>query len=501
MKNFRIYDLYTPFRNKLRRVNTFDSLYVFWAFSRNFSFGNPLPENIDIPAGYQFNADINSRRHFGMPEQEIEFLIKEVIIHGSNLNTKTSLRQKSELAKVVNYLRFKLKEEISKMTVSEKTEDFLFEFNRMAHNQFLWQLGHNNNIIFRYFKIYSDIKVKKLVEEKFDLTVFQIFLIGFALFVVTGKNFRTKYPYLSHVDVISTEMIQKFFNHFSMSYEEAQKQLLENQKINENLLYTYNPLRAKPILIFEETFLCPIPLLIFWQFTSGLYYSIVNEKNFQNAFGNAFEKYIGEVLSKAVTRTDIYILPEAQYGKGKKTTDWILADNNTIVFFECKSKRMTMASKTEADIQVSLVNDIRHMAKFVVQVYKTYIDFKNGLYPHISYEATQRFIPIVLTLENWFININPRIMQMLNNFVLEIFDLENIDKTLLDKFPYQIISTDDFENHIQLINHFGLTYYFDKRTKNELVELTQNFKFDIVFGDEFESTFLEPLKLATDKTQ
>lgn len=497
-QNEKIYSLYTPFRNLLRKVNKIDSIYVIWSYSRNFTFNLEVPYDIELPSGFIINDTIDNRRYYGLPEFEQEFLLKQILINSDNKTSRFSIRNKKMLSKIINYSRKILSEGISEISSNsfELEEDFLIEFHRMAHRQFSWQKSFNLNIIFRYYKIYCNDDLKAIFENRFKMSPFELFIIGFFLFRHTAKTFRIQFPFKSDFPMISDEMLNVFFENFSMTTDAASKELKEFQQMNENLYYSYNPLHAKPILIFENTFICPMHLLLFWQITNGLYYSIVKEAGFENAYGNAFQNYIGEILYKSIDNKEIIIYPEEKYGKEeKRTTDWVLLDPKAILFIECKTKRLTIGSKTELDIKKGLVSDLKKMAGFIVQVYKTYLDYKQNKYPTVKFDNDKEFIPLVLTLETWYINFNPRIMSILHNYVISEFENEKIDMQLLIDFPYHLRSSEDFERDIQVINKVGIKNYFEMVKFNKLNDYTKDFPYVYQFADSFKETFLDPLRI------
>jgi hypothetical protein len=497
MQNNKIFYSYTPFRNKLRKLSLMDSIYVIWGFSKNLTFDLPLPRDIQVSNDFHF-LNIEQRRFRGIPEFELEFLLREIILNCNDIPKKDTIKDYKTLSKIINYLRTTFSEEVSKHSFSKIHEDDVFlEFHRMAHRQFLWQLGYNKNIITRNFKIYSHKKIEELIIKKLGLTTFELFILGFFFFRITGDAFLIKLPYKSQVPAISDEKIALFLSYFSITIEKAKEALIETQQMNENIFYTYNPLRAKPILIYQNNIFCPIQLMLFWQIPNLIYYSILNETGFENAFGESFENYVGEVLNKCCSNPSLKIIPEEKYGKEeKRTTDWILCDEKAILFIECKTKRMTMISKGELDINIKkgLVSDIQKMAQFITQLYKTYMDYVDNKYPTIKYDSSKKFIPLVLTLENWFINLNPTIMKILHKYVIAEFEKSALNQNLLNEFPYHIRSSDDFEKDIQIINEIGVFEYFDKISKFEIHDYIEKFKYKDVFEDEFHEMLIKPLE-------
>lgn len=491
--NIPIFSLYKPFRNQLRTYNLFESLYLIWSYSRNFTFNYPFPIDVELPTKFDPNSDLLLRRYYSLPEFELEFLLKESIINCHCELSESSLKQIVNLSSIINYLRFTIRDGIDKYYSS--STDIFVEYNRSIHNQFRWQNGVRPETVLRYYKIFTEEGMHQIIKNKFNLSPHDLFITGFYVFVTTGRNFRTPLPIKPDFNSITDEMFEVFFNHFSITLEQAKKELKECQQMNENFLYSYNPLIARPILLHQNSVLCPIPLMIYWQITSGLYYLIKDENGFSNAFGESFQKYIGEIINKSGKGVNYKVLAEEKYGKEeKRTVDWIIEDQSCVLFIECKAKRMTMISKSELDIKLGLEADLKMMAKFITQIYKTYIDFTSDKYPQIKYDGSKYFVPLVVTLEDWNLRTNLILTQLLREYVIENFKKIDLDASLIDTFPYHMRSTEEFERDIQIIYSLGLKEYFEKVNKNELLSYSESFKCKNPFEGEFEKIFVGPLK-------
>ncbi len=492
-KESDLFETYRPFRNKLANFNVIDSLYLIWGYSRNYTFNKEFPNDIEKPFGFNPHEPNKFNRKFrGLFDHELEFLQKEFILNCDISRTKKTLREQKHFIKTINYLRGTLEVTISKKYMNQ--ENIILEFNRIAHRQFKSQIPYDSETIFRYYHIYSDAVLADIIQNRFRLTTQQLFLIGFIFFTWTGNSFRTPLPMKSEVKALTNEMFEIFLHHFSMSIDDARTELKKYQEINENLYYTYNPILAKPILIDQSSAICPIPIFIYWQITGGIYYFIVKENNFDNAFGSSFQNYVGEVLKKSCTNINMKVFPEEKYGKPEKgTADWIVIDENSIIFIECKTKRMRLDSKSELEIKNSLEKDLRKMSEFIGQLYKTYSDYKADLYTTLKFDESKCFYPLVLTLEEWHIDINDILIDKLKEFVSEYFDKNNLDKMLLEKFPYHIRCASQFEKHIQLINHLGIKEYFFKTVNNLIQDYIDSFDFINIYEGEFQKIFLDPL--------
>lgn len=490
--NKKISALYRHLKNKVHLYNLLDSLFFVWCYSRNYTFNLPFPNGFELPPDFPIDGNLFERRYKGVQEFELEFLTREFILHCHTRKTSRSLLHNNEVSILVNHLRFKFGEGISKEV--DDSRDILLEFNRFAHRQFKWQNNYNSAVVLRNYKIYSDPKLSKLIHKEFGMSIYQILLIGFFVFQLSGNQFRIKLPIDWQNQLISSEMFESFLNHFSMSIEKAKQEMQETYRRDETILYSYNPLTSKPILTYKNSFICPLHLLLFHQITSGIYYFLVNKRGFQNAFGRSFEKYIGEVLKDVLRKSRIKIYPEQLYGKEhKRSSDWLLIDSESIVFIECKTKRLTFSSKSELNVKDGLENDLKKMASFITQIYKTYIDYSQGKYVNIAFDKTKVLYPLVVTLEPWYISMNIRIIPMLDNLIKAEFEHNQLPVYLLDEHPYQILSCRDFESDIQLMNQLGFKKYFSLNNE-EKINLKKEFKFKEIFKGQFKKLFVDDLK-------
>jgi hypothetical protein len=137
-----------------------------------------------------------------------------------------------------------------------------------------------------------------------------------------------------------------------------------------------------------------------------LYYTLNEVVGFPRAFGASFESYVGEVPRARVTGPDRTVLREEEYRVGrdrKHTVDWIVQQGNAAaLFIECKTKRLTWASKAELADLTALQADLDVLATAVVQVYKTIGDYRAGHYPQLPFVQVRVIFPLVVTLEDWY---------------------------------------------------------------------------------------------------
>jgi hypothetical protein len=248
-----------------------------------------------------------------------------VIIHApeSNLSGK-SLKNGSYFSQTINKVK-SLEYGISGFYVAPN--NVLREMYRIAHRQFPWQSEHPSlRVLARYRAIYGHPRLADIASEVVGLTVDEIYTIGVALFGVYLECFSLPYPPAIELPGVSRRGLDAFLKHFSCNHQEMRKKLMAESVLNEQYSYTYHSLRAYPLLRMghkdDETILCPLPTVLFWRMTDGVYYEIYDHKNFAVSYGNAFQTYVGSIIAKAQhdKRFTVYAEEEYTVGKNKKRT-------------------------------------------------------------------------------------------------------------------------------------------------------------------------------------
>jgi hypothetical protein len=143
--------------------------------------------------------------------------------------------------------------------------------------------------------------------------------------------------------------------------------------------------------------------------------------------------------------------------------DWILSDNTGHLFFECKTKRLTLDAKTLAD-PVALQNDIATMAKAAVQHYQNIRDALKGKTEWVP-DGLPVF-PLVLTLEDWLI-FSPQVDKALNEEVRALMAKVGVPPRFLVDMPYTIASVHEFEIAGQIVAQVGVCEVMRGKTEGE----------------------------------
>ncbi len=214
---------------------------------------------------------------------------------------------------------------------------------------------------------------------------------------------------------------------------------------------------------------CPIPTLLFWRFTSGLYYDLITVPSFANLFGDSYQTYVGSVLRVAAPSRTVHAeCPYSIGGQQKRTVDWIMsdADNTAALFIECKVKRTRWETKQSLTDISALQEDMGHLAAAVVQGYKTIWDCLAGHYPHFIPKTGANIYPCIVTLENWHMH-GPVMYGELSKVVSAKMREENVPEEFLTTMPYSVWPVDEFEVGLQVMETVSITTFMDGKLRDK----------------------------------
>lgn len=430
------------------------------AYVTHLQFGSPIPKTIEVHRNF-LSAESKTDKAAWLNEWELEILCREIIIHAENaMSSRSTLREWKVLSKTVNELK-RLEEFISGRFLSPET--IMLELHRIAHRQFPWQMSNPTAAnLMRYYLVYQYGALGELVRKVTGLTVGEVFVVGMALLGIFLEKLSLFYPADIQVPRLTFEKVDRFLTHFSLPLKSLKKLLINEREVNDRFVYSYHSLRAFPLMQMSvqgrDAVVCPLPTLLFWRFTSGLYYKICKESGFANAYGEAFGQYVGSILRKAFVPPSHEVIPEDTYRDGKnlkRTVDWVVWGGEVALFVEAKTKRLVAEAKSEILVPEVLSGELNKMAGIILQVYKSIMDYLGGLYPSDHYKKGWRVFPLIVTLEDWFL-MGPKLIGELDKLVLEGLEQQGLPANMLSDMPYTLCSACELEQAAQVMNLSGI---------------------------------------------
>lgn len=467
MQNDVIYELYKPLRNHLKQLPLNESLGVIRAYVQNLQFNQAFPRGIQVDRSFLLAPSRVEKRIY---EWELDILAKEIILHAEPYGTKT-LQSWPYFSTAVNKLK-DLENNISLHYTELFGKNVLLEMYRISHRQFPWQRLPNHMAMIRYYKVFSQPDIESIIQKTTGLTIKEIYVLGMDATGVYLTYFALDYPPSLELMGINKIKFDKFLHYFSADLLTMKAEIKASQLYNQDYAYSFNPLKVKPLIRIlhngKDSLICPIPTFLFRRFTEGLYYEICKDPSFANPFGKSFQKYIGEVIEVANTKKKYKVFAEAEYRivkDRKNTIDWIVTDADYNLFIECKTKKLRAGAKIALANNTALSEDLDTMADFIVQTYKTILDYQQNHYPNFKNNDKPIF-PLVVTLEQWF-TYGDVIISELDKKVGAKLSALGMDLSIIQTMPYSICCTEDFEIIMQTIDDVGIKKVMDAKTIGE----------------------------------
>lgn len=451
-----VFELYKPFRNELRGYHIEDALSVCKAYSQALAFSLGLPPDVEPLQNYnEFPKGIHN--------WELEIIAREVIINSPEyIQTTKTLKKANNLARTISKLR-QLENGIAGKYSSQ--ENVLRELQRIAHRQFEYQAQNpNSTLIYRYYKIFNTPELNKLVKNTFGFDTHRLYFIGMLMTGTFINWFALHYP--PNIEIpkqynLTMDEVNKFLKHFSKPLDELRELLKgEERQLNENYVYYFDSLMKFPIIKMKAqgrmSLVSPIPILISWRFTKGVYYELCGKAGFDKAFGEAFQDYTGEALHNVFDGSNFEVSPEEPRGKHTlPSSDWYVSDKLSSIFIECKTWRMAMPAKLSLHSDDALNEQLDKLSSAVIQTYKAVQAFKDGRYkkPNFNFDPKKEVYPIVVTLESWYLFGKP--IRMLSEIVEKKMKEANLPVEWLNEMPFIVCNISELEKLAQLIKIRG----------------------------------------------
>jgi len=516
-----VYNNYKPLRNHLNKLVLDDSFYVIWSYIQHYQFNNKFPQDIEVAPEFLNQDHIQKIRMCS--EWELETITREIIINAQNSTlSDKSLKTWSYFSGSINKLK-NIENEIGGMFVNK--DNILVELFRISHRQFPWQIRPNGEYLTRYYKIFSQESLNKILVETIGFSAKELYLSGMLFIGAYLKSPAINLPINVQVSAIKNEEVERFIKIFSLDINLLREKVKNEVQYNDKFAYSFSSLRSFPIIKMgyrqKESLVCPMPTLLFWQITDGIYYKILEEikkikdgkkqkeilGNFGNSLGKQFQNYVGEVLEKSIQNESLKFFKEQEYKEGKNrkdTVDWIVIDNNAILFIECKAKRMNLPAKIELNDDSFIKTELDKMADFIKQIYKSIDDYKNNKYPNIKYDKSRKIFPVILTLEHWYL-FGDKFLNELDAILKNKIKENNLDEKYLEIYPYSICSIEEFEKMTQIIDKIGVSNFMSKKfDQDRRLWAFQSFmnsdfneeykKTKVLFDDDYKKIFEEVLK-------
>jgi hypothetical protein len=436
-----MYDLYKPFRNRLRALSLMPSLMGVYRYAQFVQFDKPLPDPLKYP-----NFGWTTPRQTGLHEWTLELIARELILNAPEVGPR-AMTTWNEFAALANLVR-----DIEDQTWGRLPNGpalIEYEMVRTSHRQFPWQVRPNSRLIASYFKLYSNDRLAGLMAETYGMSAVEFYQVGLGLIGHFLEHPILRTPVTNQMNAVPQDTIGRLVDRVSLSMAELRERIRQMQAYNINWAYAFDPLRTWPLIdIGENQLFCPMPTLLMWRLTEGVYFDLVQHRQeFDRNFGLAFQDLIAEVVRAADPGGRLQVFPEERYGtrqRPRDSVDWILQDDTASIFLECKASRLKAQAKVDINDTATIDGEVNRLADFVVQVYITLTDAMQGAY-HRWKPNDLPVYPLVVTLDEWLPS-GRSLMGGLEAAVRAGVQRRGIPLSILGESPFTLCSLYEFES-------------------------------------------------------
>lgn len=438
------------------------------------------PEEYSIFVVNIINYVYENRRE--MTRYPLHFLLHSIqanaMYHHSHRNEPIDTKSLNKIMR--HYIKYY--DPIAQVYLSDKEGLVLFFIN-MARQQFYLQQSYGVDSMGRSLLLFDSKYLKKteaFLKEKYNLTFYQWYCIGFAIYAGIDKSEQKiiDKSSLSSMcgEYLGEENIESFFELVSTTSEGIKEiQNAIHKKVGElqALLYdTYlqGSFFFKPFLKLKDGgFLAIHKELFMRKVIEGIFDLCKKEipSDFGIEFGKSFERYVGEVIrnfipnGKLITETDVRKITD------RKVCDYILIFDDCIYLIECKG--VEYSAHIAAENAMKNDNSTKKISTGYEQLTSAAKMLKEGLLVDLVGDiSSKKIIASVVTYKQlhqantqWYSDkiISPNIAN------------KDIDLELFDIRP-QVVSIMEFEKIMLYLskNNFEIVELFsEKAVKGDLI--------------------------------
>jgi hypothetical protein len=434
-----VYAFYKPLRNFLRGFNLWSGLGATYCYTQYLQFGQALPEQLKNDALWRGQSNLKA----GLYGHLVELLAREVILNGQVRGGKP-LNTAGDAFKAMSMIH--RLDDKSWGLHGSRSEDIMLQLSRIAFQQFPWQSSPTNGVLARHHMLYSHPLVAPMIEAEFGMSTGELFQLILLFAEEMLRRPTLAFEFLPAAEESIRAPVLALSDRISRSCDDLRTAMVERQSYDVNWAYSFNPLRAYPLVHAgnPRSIMCPAPPLLLQRLTDGLYFDLMRaDRGFGNAVGKAFECYVGKVMER-IGKDAFELREEACWGKPeRRSVDWIIIDQSAALFVECKLGRLDIASQTEIAPEPPFIAAIERLAGNVGQLYATLGEALAGGYPHWKPDGRPVHL-IVVTFHEWFC-FGPFFYKHLDKLVDAEFEKRGLDRALLKRHPYSVCSIAEFE--------------------------------------------------------
>lgn len=353
----------------------------------------------------------------------------------------------------------------------------LDEMQRLAHKQFLWQREFfEPERLYRYTYVYGQGACADYFQEQNGLSINEFMMACIGLYSSTKAFAWQKAPWIKPPLTLRPKIMPLTLALIARELPEMRAETakrIEQVMVagRPKLAYLPSSFRHFPIISsakHNNQIIAPLPQLVIFRATSGLYYDLAGGPKTLLEEANArFEEYGKKLIEARCPR--FAVSRDQEYGpkaKRMRTPDLLLKDGGTVkAVFECKATKLTFAAQYGDDQFVEAPKAFGQIAKGMSQLWKFFSRVRRGIYTNETVADDAH--GIILTMENWF-QLDRRQLPNLRTAADKLCEDEP-DMTLEDKRDVIFCSIEALDSVLAVSNEDELLETFTKAREPEYV--------------------------------
>lgn len=284
--------------------------------------------------------------------------------------------------------------------------DVFYEMARIAQRQFPWQRGLiNAPHLYRSILLYGTGTARDYFEANVDISLPDFVKVATCFYAQLKRNSYTNRACDFSALEITPAMRETVLAKVAMPLDDARALAVQMRRGKRHTGYSPSILRNFPILMFghqSERLRAPIPDLIVYRYTSGMYLDVVSGgASVWTDIGRRFETYVIEYLQAMME--PYLVTSETEYGPKKaryRTPDVLVSSKTGIVAaIECKAKRMSFDARFANDPVVSASLGFDELAKGIFQLWRFFSHARRGIIGDLSLVPACQ--GLIVTADSW----------------------------------------------------------------------------------------------------
>lgn len=307
-----------------------------------------------------------------------------------------------------------LKVLISILVKLENAEDGVFlekhhvlaEMARIAQRQFPWQRGvANAPHLYRSMLLYGKGSAREYFEADAGLSLPDFVKVGATLSgALRASEIVSRNRDLSQVGIVP-EVREAALAKLAIPIAEARNRASALRKKRHHAAYSPSILRDYPIIAFGavgERLRAPLPELIMYRYTSGLYLDVVKGgAAVWTDIGRRFETYVLEYLQAMMS--PFKVTGEIEYGlkrhRFRSPDIFVAGEDGIVAVVECKAKRMTFDARYADDPVTAAALGFDELAKGIFQIWRFFAHVRQGLTGTL--QVARECQGVIVTADSW----------------------------------------------------------------------------------------------------